>query len=220
MRSVVVPVKSLSKAKSRLAPVLSPMERGALTLALLEDVLDATLALQGFETWVISPDEAALEIAARRDARAVAQENAGLPAAIRQVEEEVLERGADALAVLLGDVALVTGEALGDAVRTLGRVVLAPSGEGGEDAGTTFLLRRPPRAIAARFGRGSFRRHMEAAAAADLPAAVIRRPELNFDLDLPGDILTLLASGKKGRTRDVCREMDLAERIRRQAAGR
>lgn len=220
MRPLVVPVKSLSKAKSRLASVLTPLERGALTLALLEDVLDATLSVPGFDTWVISPDEAVLEIAARRDALAVAQAKPGLPSAIRQVEEQAMERGADALAILLGDVALVTGEALGEAVRTLGRVVLAPSGEGGEDAGTTFLLRRPPRAIPARFGRGSFRRHMEAAAAADVPAAVIRRPELNFDLDLPGDILTLLASGKEGRTRDVCREMDLAERLRKQAAGR
>ena len=53
MRVIAVPVKSLSKAKSRLAPILSPLERGAVTLAMLEDVLDATLAVPGWETWVV-----------------------------------------------------------------------------------------------------------------------------------------------------------------------
>jgi 2-phospho-L-lactate guanylyltransferase len=220
VRFVAVPVKSLSRAKSRLSPVLSPIERGALTLALLEDVLDASLAVPAWETWVISPDEAVLEIAAHRGALALTQERPGLAAAIRQVERDALERDADALAVLLGDTALVTSEALGEALRTLGRVVLAPSGEGGADDGTNFLLRRPPRAIPARFGRGSFRLHMQSAAAADVPAAVIRRPELNFDLDEPGDILTLLDAGRPGRTRDVCLELRLEDRLRGRAAER
>ena len=44
VRAIALPVKSLDDAKSRLGPVLSPLERAALTLAMLEDVLDATLA--------------------------------------------------------------------------------------------------------------------------------------------------------------------------------
>ena len=63
MRVIALPVKSLSEAKGRLDPVLSPLERGALTLAMLEDVLDVTLGLTGWETWVVSPDEAVREIA-------------------------------------------------------------------------------------------------------------------------------------------------------------
>ncbi|MEX2406577.1 MAG: 2-phospho-L-lactate guanylyltransferase, partial [Actinomycetota bacterium] len=74
MRIIAVPVKSLARAKTRLAPTLSTLERGALTLAMLEDVLDATEAVPGWETWVVSPDEVALEIAARRGARPVSEE--------------------------------------------------------------------------------------------------------------------------------------------------
>ena len=55
MRAIALPVKSLDESKGRLAPLLSPLERAALTLAMLEDVLDATLAMPGWDTWVISP---------------------------------------------------------------------------------------------------------------------------------------------------------------------
>jgi 2-phospho-L-lactate guanylyltransferase len=209
VKVVAIPVKSLSEAKSRLSPALSPLERGALTLAMLEDVLDAT-ALPGWETWVISPDEAVLEVAVRRGVRTIVEEKPPLANAVRQVEGEATEAGADALAVLLADTALVTADALTRAIHALGPVVLAPDED---ELGTNLLLRRPPRAIAARFGSESFRKHVEAAALADLPATVVQIPELAFDLDAPGDILTLLRTRREGRTREVCLAMDLRARI-------
>ncbi len=211
MKIVAVPVKSLARAKTRLAPALTDLERGALTLAMLEDVLDAALSVPGWDTWVVSPDEVALEIAAARGARPIAEEKPPLANAIRQVESLAKEAGAGALAVLPADVPLVTAETLHDALRTLGAVVLARSADG---AGTSLLLRRPPRAIPARFGPDSFERHLALAAERELPVSVVQRPELSFDVDRPGDILTLLADGRHGRTRDVCLEMDLGERLR------
>ena len=211
MRAIAIPVKSLARAKTRLSSDLTELERGALTLAMLEDVLDAALAVPSWETWVVSVDEVALEVAARRGARPIHEEKPPLSSAIRQVERLAKEREADALAVLPCDVALVTAEALTAALRTLGPVVIARSGE---DFGTSLLVRRPPRAIPARFGPESFRRHLALATARGLPTAVIDRPELSFDLDAPGDILTLLATGRRGRTREVCLDMDLAERLK------
>lgn len=211
MRVLAVPVKSLSRAKSRLAPALTDLERGALTLAMLEDVLDASLGVPGWETWVVSPDEVALEIAGRRGARPVAEDKPPLASAIRQVESLAKEEGAGTLAVLPADVPLVTAETLHVALRTLGAVVLAPSADG---AGTSLLLRRPPKAIPARFGPDSFRRHVELATQRGLPVSVVERQELSFDVDRPGDILTLLADGRLGRTREVCLEMDLDARLR------
>lgn len=210
MRVIAVPVKSLAGAKRRVAPDLTPLERGALTLAMLEDVLDAAQAVTGWQTWVVSPDEVVLEIAVRRGATSVPEEKPPLASAIRQVERLATEREVDALAVLPGDLPLITTEALTVALRTLGPVVLAPSHD---EAGTNLLLRRPPKAIPARFGPQSFRRHLDQAEAHGLPAAVVDRRELSFDLDLPSDILTLLATGRRGRARQVCLEMDLRERL-------
>jgi 2-phospho-L-lactate guanylyltransferase len=211
VRAIAIPVKSLARAKTRLSSDLTALERGALTLAMLEDVLDAALAVPSWETWVVSVDEVALEVAARRGARPIHEEKPPLSSAIRQAERLAKEQEADALAVLPCDVALVTAEALTAALRTLGPVVIARSGE---DFGTSLLVRRPPRAIPARFGPESFRRHLALATARGLPTAVVDRPELSFDLDAPVDILTLLATGRRGRTRDVCLDMDLAERLK------
>jgi len=211
MRVVAVPVKSLSRAKTRLSPALTGLERGALTLAMLEDVLDAALSVPGWETWVVSPDEVALEIAAGRGARPIPEAKPPLANAIRQVEAKAKEEGANALAVLPADVPLVTVDTLHEALRTLGAVVLARSADG---SGTSLLLRRPPRAIPARFGPDSFRRHVELAEARGLPVSVVQRRELSFDVDRPDDILTLLADGRRGRTREVCLQMDLGARLR------
>ena len=210
VRVIALPVKSLDESKSRLAPMLAPLERAALTLAMLEDVLDATLPLSSWESWVISPDETVLELAIRRGAQGIVEEKPPLANAIRQVEDEAVARGAEALAILLPDTPLVTSEAVTRALHTLGPVILAPSHDG---TGTNLLIRRPPVAIAARFGNDSYRRHLEEATGADLPAAVVDTPELGFDLDLPGDILTVLEARRKGRTQEVCVDLDLRERI-------
>ncbi|HEV8571836.1 MAG TPA: 2-phospho-L-lactate guanylyltransferase [Actinomycetota bacterium] len=208
MRVIAVPVKSLERAKSRLAQVLTPLERAALTLAMLEDVLDACLSMPGWQTWVVSPDESVLEVSARRRARPIVEEKAGLAAAIRQVQEDAA--GADALAVVLGDLPLLTAESLSRVLRTLGPVVAAPSAS---EEGTNVLLRRPPTAIPARFGTNSFRKHRDAAELKELPFAVVHAPELAFDLDTPDDIAQLLEWRRSSRTREGCLEMGLAERL-------
>jgi len=148
-----------------------------------EDVMDATQDVAGWETWVVSPDETVLEVALTRRAHAVTEEKPPLANAIRQVEEEATARSADALAVLLPDTPLITTEVLTRALHTLGPVVLAPSTD---ESGTNLLVRRPPSAIGARFGTDSYRKHLEAAALADLPTAVVDTPGLGFALGPPG----------------------------------
>jgi 2-phospho-L-lactate/phosphoenolpyruvate guanylyltransferase len=212
VRAIALPVKSLSHAKSRLSSLLSPLERGALALAMFEDVLDATLAVDGWETWVVTTDENVLEIGLSRGAHAITEEGASLPAAIKQVEDEAGARSIGALAILHADTPLVTVSALRAALHTLGPVVIAPSTD---ERGTNLLLRRPPGVVPSRFGPDSFRRHLEVAAERGLPTAVVEREELSFDVDEPGDILTVLESRRPGRTLDVCRDMDLAGRLAR-----
>lgn len=208
MRVILVPVKALERSKGRLAELLSPMERAALTLAMLEDVLDAATAMPGWQTWVISPDQSVLEVAARRRANPLREDEPGLVAAIRQAEEEAAS--ADAMAVVLGDLALITPEALSRALQTLGPVVAAPSTS---DEGTNVLLRRPSAAIPALFGTRSFRKHRDAAELHDIPFAEVRVPELAFDLDRSEDLATLLTSTRRTRARAICAEMGVTDRL-------
>lgn len=212
MRAIVLPVKSLDQAKSRLDPVLRPIERAALTLAMLEDVLDATLGIPTWESWVISPDEAVLEVASVRGAVPILEDRPTLAGAIAQAEEQAADRGASALAVLLPDIPLVTAAALTTALHTLGPVVIAPSAD---ESGTNLLVRRPPTAIRAMFGLDSYRHHLQGAAEASLPTAVVDLPEITFDVDRPDDILTLLRSPRRGRTHEVCGDLQMPARLAR-----
>jgi 2-phospho-L-lactate guanylyltransferase len=183
---------------------------------MLEDVLDATLAMPGWESWVVSPDETVLEVAVRRGAAPILETEPPLARAIQQVEEEALGRGLEALAVLLPDTPLVTTPALLRALHTLGSVVLAPSVD---ETGTNLLLRRPPRAIPARFGVDSYRKHLQEAAEADVPTAVVEARELAFDLDVADDILTVLDAVRTCRTREVLIELDASARLATGAGG-
>jgi 2-phospho-L-lactate guanylyltransferase len=209
VRAIVLPVKSLDEAKGRLSPVLSAIERAALTLAMLEDVLDITLDMPGWATWVVSPDETVLEVAAGRGAEPITEEHPPLSSALHQVEQEALDRGLGALAVLLPDTPLLTPVTLTRALHTLGPVVLGPSLDG---SGTNLLLRRPPGTIASRFGPDSYRRHLQTAVEAEVPVSVVEHRDLGFDLDHPDDILTVLKARRPGRTREVLRELDLRRR--------
>lgn len=216
MRAIVLPVKSLEATKARLAAALAPLERAALTLAMLEDVLDAALAAPGWTTWVISPDEAVLEVARARGAHIIVEDEPPLAAAIRQAEAEALGRGADASAVLLPDTPLLTPAALTRALHVLGPVVVAPSAD---RRGTNLLVRRPPTSIPARFGPDSYRRHRAAAADRGLPIAVVESPGLAFDLDAPDDILTVLRNPRPTRTRAVLTELRVDERMSARTGG-
>jgi 2-phospho-L-lactate/phosphoenolpyruvate guanylyltransferase len=209
MRVLAVPLKPLEQAKRRLASVLTPAERAALTLIMLEDVLDACMAQTEWDVWVISRSEAALEVAARRGATPVGELDGSLLAAIRQIEPMVRGRWSS-LAVLLADLPLLTAGALAAALARPAGVVAAPAES---DGGTNLLIRRPPSVIAARFGRSSFRKHRAEAYRRGLTFQEHWSPELGFDLDRPADLLRVLSAEGPGRTRLACLEMRLPERL-------
>jgi 2-phospho-L-lactate guanylyltransferase len=215
MRVLAVPVKSLERAKTRLSPMLSPAERAALSLVMLEDVLDACVAQDGWETWIVSHDEAVLETGVRRGARPVIEKGRSLLEAIRQLEAEAVLRNhpAGELAVILADLPLITEETVRVAI-TAGRtrgVVAAPAAS---DGGTNLLLRRPPSVIAPRFGRASFAKHRWAARRARVPFEEIDLPQLAFDVDRPEDLARIVAARSASRTRSACLEMGVPERLR------
>jgi 2-phospho-L-lactate guanylyltransferase len=211
MRVLAVPVKSLERAKSRLAPILTAGERAVLSLVMFEDVLDACLAQRDWTTWVISRDEAVLEIGARGGARAIAERGTSLLEAIRQAEAEAPAPTSE-LGVVLADLPLITAHALSRALAAdrKAHVVAAPAAS---DGGTNLLLRRPPNIIAARFGRSSFAKHRWAARRARVPFEEIQIPELAFDLDRPEDLARVLAEGGGHRTRAACLEMGVRDRL-------
>jgi 2-phospho-L-lactate guanylyltransferase len=214
MRTLAVPVKPLERAKRRLGHLLSPDERAILTLAMLEDVFDACEGQAGWDVWVVSRDARVLEVAARRGVRPLTETGTSLLEAVRLVEAAV-PGPKDELAVVLADLPFAVAPALAEVLSRPGPVVAVPAAS---DGGTNVLLRRPPSAIRARFGRASFAKHRWAARRAGVSFETADVPELAFDLDRPEDLERVLADRRhRGRTWAVCLEMGLAERLRARA---
>lgn len=191
-----MPVKRLSGAKTRLAPVLSPAERHLLVLAMLGDVLAAARQASTRVAVVSSDPDAAAE-ARRHGVEVISDDglpwNEGLALAVSRLGSS------EATAIVSADVPLVTAAdvaALEARLPTRGVVVARAL-----DAGTNAVALRPPDALVPNFGfPGSAAIHVERAHAAGLEAVLLDRPGLALDLDTASDLERFLETGAGGRS--------------------
>jgi 2-phospho-L-lactate guanylyltransferase len=194
--AAVVPVRSLSGAKSRLGEPLDAEERADLVSALLGRVVTAALGsarLAG--TLVVSPDADLLARAGELGAGCWQQGGGGLNEGLAEARAEVSRDGATALLVLPADLPGATAEAVDRLVEAAdeaarsepGRplVALVPDHHG---TGTNALLVSPPEAIEFRFGENSRAAHRGEAQLASATYIETGGP-LAFDLDTPEDLL-------------------------------
>jgi 2-phospho-L-lactate guanylyltransferase len=196
--AVVVPVRALEGAKSRLGAVLDAEERRELVELLMRRAVAAALDAPGVDlVAVVSPDADTLAVAAEAGAQPIPQRTSGLNAGLAEARR-VLAGRADRLLVLPGDLpGLIAGDieavlSAGDAAaRTAGpAVVLAPDRHG---RGTNALLLDPPDVIEPAFGGDSRDAHAGLAAAAG--AAFVELPGLlGLDVDTPDDLLLVEAA--------------------------
>jgi 2-phospho-L-lactate guanylyltransferase len=201
MIAALVPVKRLDAAKSRLRDTLPGDAVPKLARAMLEDLLEALLAVPELEVVaVVTEDPEVARVAESQGAGALLLDDAGLNPSLAAGAERLADRGPDALLVVLGDVAGATPADLG-ALLAAGRTmqppwaVLAPS----RDGGTTALLRSPPDAFPSAFGPDSAARHREAAQRAGVRLRELSPPSLQVDLDGAEDLDAFLASSGAGK---------------------
>lgn len=214
MRYALVPVKDLTHAKGRLAALLSPTERHALARAMLEDVL---VALQQASTVdriaLVTTDAHALWLAARGGFEVVDEGSGrGETGAVELAIKVCQERGASALAVIPGDIPLLTAADV-DCVLQHGTqhdVVIVPSWD---SRGTNAIFLRPPDALQLRFGSWSFFPHVKQAKRKGLSYKVVRLPRVALDIDTPEDLSRLVPQALGTRSYVVLEEMGLIARL-------
>ncbi|MER3396655.1 MAG: 2-phospho-L-lactate guanylyltransferase [Acidimicrobiia bacterium] len=194
--AILVPVKPLAVAKSRLAPAVPPEEREKLALSLASRVL-AVAVQTGVGVFVVTSDptvaEAALDLSASvvSDPGICIRLGQGSPRALNTALEvgaaAVYKNGYESALIVPSDLPYVCVADLLAAMRRPGEdgIVIAPSIEGG---GTNALTLRLPPPIPFSFGPDSFHRHLSAAFERGLPVRVLRRKGLSFDLDTPSQI--------------------------------
>jgi 2-phospho-L-lactate/phosphoenolpyruvate guanylyltransferase len=180
---VLVPVKRLNGAKTRLAAVLSPGERADLMLGLLDGVAAAVRGAGVERITLVTSEQISVDGVARFDDRSLPWNDA-LAAAMREAVIEEL------VAVVSADLPLLCAEEV--------RALLAATPARGiaiaraRDGGTNAVAMRPPGTVATCFGEPqSAALHERLAQAAGVEAVVIDLPGLAFDIDTPEDLAEL-----------------------------
>lgn len=179
---IVVPMRPLSEAKSRLGAALSPAARAALARGMFEHVIDVAQSLA--PTFVVSRDLGLLA----RAMHPVHETGHGLNPALEQAVAQL--DGTGPVLALSADLPLLGRADLEAMVAMLDQadVIAAPDRAG---TGTNALLLSRPGLIPYAFGEGSLAAHRAGAGQADLRFAQCDRPGLASDIDRPEDLALL-----------------------------
>jgi 2-phospho-L-lactate guanylyltransferase len=192
----LVPVRSLERAKTRLAFALDPEERVALAAGLTGRtirVLDEARRAGDLAGIVVASDDpSALAAGSAVGAIPLPVGGHDLVADLRTARERAILADATAVLVVPTDLARISAAAVADVVAAGRRaaapdrplVVLVPDRAG---EGTNALLVSPPRAVDFAFGPGSRARHAAAARAAGAVLVELDGP-LALDVDTPEDL--------------------------------
>lgn len=195
---VIVPQKPLTLAKGRLASVLDPRTRAALSLSLLRRVCGTLRAAQDVEGLVVMTLDPDIRVRASAwGVRTIPDPAPGLNHALAEALVS-LSNGSHGLLVVAGDLPFLRPADIAAlfSARPPRGIGLAPSKDG---AGTNALLLPPGIVLRPAFGRGSLAAHRRQALALGLTVTEIARPGLAFDLDTPADFAAYLAA--EGSTR-------------------
>jgi 2-phospho-L-lactate/phosphoenolpyruvate guanylyltransferase len=193
---VLIPLKRLDAAKTRLAPALTNDERGRLMAGMLGRVARAAVRAGAGRVALASSDPAAPGLA--RGLGVECLSDAGLPWNEGLVHaRSLLDRPAAAVLYLAGDLPLLDAadvtalvEAGGEGTAVIGRA---------HDGGTNALWVCPATALVPAFGAaGSASVHAARARELGLAAVVVDRPGIAHDVDTPADLAAvrrLVAAG-------------------------
>jgi 2-phospho-L-lactate guanylyltransferase len=203
--AVVVPVKLLARAKSRIAPLAGP-RRAELALAMASDTVSAVVAASGVIQVIVVTDDpvAAGELSAAGAAIVPDEPRDGLNAALVYGAASADRRWpASGTAALSADLPALRPGEIGTALRAAAAwpEAFVPDLQG---SGTTLYTASAGVAFRPRFGVESRRRHAEAGAAElVLPGlAGLRR-----DVDTPEDLRAAARLGLGPRTAALAAEL-------------
>jgi 2-phospho-L-lactate/phosphoenolpyruvate guanylyltransferase len=194
MRGILlIPVKSLTSAKQRLAAALDQERRSQLAEAMLRDVMTAAAGvLERIDVALVTGDTREQVLAAEFGFRVIEDtRNKSETAAIEMATAWCEQSGYDTTVVVPGDIPLITSD-------ELQRVLDAAPAEGAvfvpayDRRGSNCILRRPASIIPLRFGNDSFLPHCEAVRKTGKELVILEMPGIGLDIDNPHELDLLL----------------------------
>jgi 2-phospho-L-lactate guanylyltransferase len=218
--AVLVPVKDLSRAKTRLARLLDEAERAELAGLLLTGVLEAiarvpeAAAGEPLRRAVVTAHAPSAELARRHGFEVLPEPRPVSESDAVDRASALLERdGVRGVLRIPLDLPLIESadvERLVALARQGAAALLVPSLSG---SGTNALYRAPPTLFPSRFGPGSLALHREEARRRGVTAQVVPLDSLALDIDDPADIRVWLQRGRPGRALDYLKSRGVEARL-------
>ncbi len=210
----LLPVRSLTGAKSRLAATLDASERAALARCLVQSVIEATKTARGIDAVaVVTGDAAARALAEANGCRWLPDDPAlGLSGNVDATMALLAGEGAQTVVVVPADLPLLAAADL--------ETLLAGHGSGitvvpaAADGGTNALVMTPPAAAPCRFGPDSAQAHLQAALERGVAARLLALPGFARDLDTVDDVRWLCAQPDGGTAREYLEHSGICARLR------
>jgi len=211
---VIIPVKRLDNAKSRLSSLLTDGERKQFCLKMLEEVLRTVKSTKHInQTVVVSNDPEVFHVAKNFEAAYLRERKTGLNEAISEAIGWCTERGATSILVLPADIPLVTPTDLNRmlALREKASMVISQSRNG---KGTNALLLTPPNACPTFYGPCSFQKHLEEASKRRISFCRFKSQRIALDIDTVEDLADFISTnGKETSAYKLLDEIGLPSRL-------
>jgi len=216
MRYILIPVKDLTRAKQRLASLMTQDERTRFARVMLENTLAAAAAARNVDRIaVVTLYPPAIELAEKyRMELIIETEQISESASVDFGSKEAKKRGATAVLRLPIDLPLITAgdiEAIFEYDVAAPSVVIVPSRDG---TGTNAILRRPPDLFPSHFGPGSLAKHLAETSAVGANCSVVELQSIALDIDDPNDLSEFIQRGQGTSACELLVAMNIPQRLR------
>jgi 2-phospho-L-lactate/phosphoenolpyruvate guanylyltransferase len=205
----LVPIKTISNSKSRLAGVLSTTLRKEFVLAMIQDVVGALMRTPSLQhVAVVTSDPVAMRLAEAIGARIIPDgADDGYTAAVEKASTILFREGATAVMTIPLDVPTATPSDIEEVIAAYERtrsVTLVPSRD---RLGTNCVVLPVQSPMNVQFGVNSFARHVAAASAAAITASILDIPGLALDIDTADDLEFFLARQSQTNAAKILRDV-------------
>jgi len=186
----IIPIKPLSRGKSRLSSVLSDQERENLNHNLLNRSINCLKQVQEIDQIIIiSHDPAVLSLSREFGVKTLQENrNTNLNNALRKATQAAKAFNATKLLIIPADLPFMMPEDLISMIyksKSAPEIIIAPDRK---MYGTNALFINPTGILDYDFGQWSFKKHIEQAERKKISVVIYNNDRLGFDLDLPEDM--------------------------------
>lgn len=190
---LVLPVKSAEIAKERLSESLNAAQRQALSLAMLNDVLDVARTCEHIkDIWLLAANAA---LAKSCNTLHIPDMTGNLNSAVEDAAQYLSARGYQHICILHADLPLLEAQSLSDMIESHHQMRIRANERACvtiatdlKHQGSNAMLCSPPNALQFAYGANSLQAHIEDAKRKGVITQILELHSIATDIDSPDDL--------------------------------